>query len=48
MSWTHPESTERKLCKSDALAIQLPSSSQIRESEWDKYKKEMNERKVRK
>ena len=28
MSWTHPESAERKLCKSDALAIQLPSSSQ--------------------
>ena len=27
MSWTHPESTERKLCKSDALAIQLPSCS---------------------
>ena len=27
MSWTHPESTERKLRKSDALAIQLPSSS---------------------
>ena len=28
MSWTHPESTERKLRTSDALAIQLPSSSQ--------------------
>ena len=27
MSWTHPESTERKLRTSDALAIQLPSSS---------------------
>ena len=27
MSWTHPESTKRKLRKSDALAIQLPSSS---------------------
>ena len=29
MSWTHPESTERKLRTSDALAIQLPSSSQV-------------------
>jgi hypothetical protein len=28
VSWTHPESTERKLRTSDALAIQLPSSSQ--------------------
>lgn len=32
MSWTHPESIERKLCKSDALAIQLPSSSQLMEN----------------
>ena len=29
MSWTHPESTERKLRTSDALAIQLPSSSPV-------------------
>ena len=27
MSWTHPDPTERRLRKSDALAIQLPSSS---------------------
>ena len=27
MSWTHPESTLRKERTSDALAIQLPSSS---------------------
>ena len=38
MSWTHPESTERKLCKSDALAIQLPSSSQYFVSDMIFYK----------
>ncbi len=34
MSWTHPESTERKLRTSDALAIQLPSSSQTKKGNY--------------
>ena len=32
VSWTHPDPTERKLRKSDALAIQLPSSSLVEDN----------------
>lgn len=31
MSWTHPESTFRKKRTSDALVIQLPSSSRLKQ-----------------